>query len=395
MRSRWNRYVLAAGALALTLTQAACDSKMVVNPGEGAPTVTILAPDADAMVSGVSFVVRVTATDDDGVDRVEFWRDDDAPIVDGTAPYEVRFVTLTLPAAPIEVSVRAVDALGNATSVSIPVNVAGRTVTQLTNDVNDDRNPAWSPDGTRIVFQADRDGAQTDLWRMDANGGNQARLTTDVNEDMRPAFSPDGNWIAWDSDRAGTFDVWIMPVATGEVDAENRTFGNNDDVEPVWSPGGTTLFFASSRGAGDFNIWAQDVGTGDDVQITAFNGDERAPALSAAGTMLAFTSPLNFAVPHVYTKTIGELEVTPLTGDVGFTEADPVWLDDGALLFSRSGGLSATVWIKAAMDPESAAAQATFGTGTVGDGGAAWHPDGDRIAFHSDRSGNLDIWVVE
>jgi Tol biopolymer transport system component len=393
--SRLNRCVLVTCALIAALAQAACDSKVIVDPGEGAPTVTIVSPLADATVSGVSFVVTVTATDPDGVDHVEFWRDDEPAVVDDTAPYGIRFVTLTLAAGSFEVSVKAVDALGNATTLSIPVTVAARTLTQLTTDVNDDRDPAWSPDGTRIAFQADRDGAQTDLWIMDADGGNQTRLTTNVNEDMHPAFSPDGNWIAWDSDREGTFDVWIMPLATGEADAENRTFGNNDDVEPAWSPGGTMLYFASSRGAGDFNIWSQDVGTGDDAQITALSGDERAPAIAAGGSLLAFTSAVNFTVPHVYTKTIGEVEVAPLTGDIGFTESDPAWIDDGALLFSRSGGLGGTVWIKAAMDPEGAAAQTTFGTGTVGDGGAAFSPDGDRVAFHSDRGGNLDIWVVE
>lgn len=395
MPSRLNHAALTACALMLALALAACDSKVIVNPGDGAPTVTIVAPDADATVSGVSFVVTVNATDPDGVDRVEFWRDDLPAITDTAAPYEIRFVTLTLPAGAISISAKAVDALGNETIVSIPLTVAARTLSQLTTDVNDDQHPQWSPDGARIVFQADRDGAQTDLWIMDASGASQTRLTTDVNEDRHPFFSPDGEWIAWDSDRAGTFDVWIMPLATGEIDAESRTFGNNDDVEPVWSPNGTYLYFASSRGAGDFNIHRQEIATNDELQITALTGDERAPALSAGGTMLAFTSALNLSVPHVYTNVIGEIEVTPLTGDIGFTEMDPAWIDDGALLYSRSGGLSSTVWIKGANDPEGVASQVTFGTGTVGDGGAAWHPDGDRVAFHSDRGGNLDIWVVE
>ena len=44
---------------------------------------------------------------------------------------------------------------------------------------------------------------------------------------------------------------------------------------------------------------------------------------------------------------------------------------------------------------EAVPVQVTFGTGTVGDGGATWSPDGSRIAFHSDRGGNLDIYVIQ
>lgn len=373
-----------------------CDSKIIVEPGAGAPTVTFLTPSDGDPVSGVAFDVQVSATDDDGVTRVEF-RLGDAPVAtDTSAPYTARVLTLTLPEdLPITIRAEAFDTLGNSTVKSLSLTVAARTLTQLTTDVNDDSHPAWSPDGMRIAFQADRNGAQLDLWTMDADGGNQTRLTSDVNEDRHPAFSPDGNWLAFDSDRAGTFDVWLMPLATGEADAENRTFGNNDDVEPCWSPGGAELFFASSRGTNNFDLYRQDVATGDTSLLVSFANDDRAPAVSPDGLSVAFSSGLDFATPHVYTLRLGEVGVTPLTGDVGITEADPAWAPGtDTVLFSRSTGLNTTVWLKTE-DPEEAAAQVTFGAGTTGDGGVAWHPDGKKLAFHSDRSGNLDIWLME
>jgi Tol biopolymer transport system component len=40
-----------------------------------------------------------------------------------------------------------------------------------------DWNPAWSPDGTQIVFRSDRAANGTQIWKMDANGSNQVQLT--------------------------------------------------------------------------------------------------------------------------------------------------------------------------------------------------------------------------
>jgi TolB protein len=387
--------LLLLGAAAL----GGCDEKALVLLDRTAPEIEISSPDPDATVSGVAFQIAVDATDDEGVDRVEFRVDGASPQTDTTAPFSATIVTLaTVSGAQLLVRAEAFDAAGNSASATVLVEVAPRSVERLTDDVGDDMNPAWSPDGTRIAFQSDRNGAQFDLWVMNANGSGQTRLTQDVNEDRNPAWSPDGNWIAFDSDRAGGYDVWKLPVATGEMDAVALTSANNDDIQPAWSPDGTSVYFSSSRGVNaDFNVWRMLAG-GDDLatttQATAFPEDDTAPAVSPAGGVLAFASPLNFVTNHIYTMEIGEVQVFPLTGDVGFTEVDPAWSPDGSVvLFSRSEGLDSNLWVMplGALVP----VQVTFGSGVVGDGGAAWSPDGDRIAFHSDRDGNLDIFVVQ
>ena len=48
---------------------------------------------------------------------------------------------------------------------------------RLTNDPSIDWNPAWSPDGTQIVFRSDRSPDGTELWKMDADGSNVVQLT--------------------------------------------------------------------------------------------------------------------------------------------------------------------------------------------------------------------------
>jgi Tol biopolymer transport system component len=374
---------------------AGCDDK-VLHLDDTPPEVSISAPVDGADVSGVSVRVDVSATDDVGVDRVEFRVNGGAPIVDDTAPWSAVVVTLTEAAdATLVIAVEAFDAAGNSVSDATTYTVLPRTTTRLTNDPNDDLNPAWAPDGSRIAFQAKRAGDQFDLWAMDPDGSDAQQLTADVNEDRNPAWSPDGLSIAFDTDRMGTFDVWMLPVAGGEAAAESLTFGNNDDVEPAWSADGQDVYFASSRGSvPNFNIWRVGAGGGVPVQITSFDEDDTAPAVSSDGRMLAFVSTLNLGTAHVYTMAIGVAGVTPLTGDPGYVESEPTWIPQSDVVaFSRDDGIDANVWFQSLGGDTPL--QGTFGAGSLGDGGAAWSPDGTKLAFHSDRDGNPEIYVIE
>jgi Tol biopolymer transport system component len=193
----------------------------------------------------------------------------------------------------------------------------------------------------------------------------------------------------------GTFDIWQLPLAGGEAAAGPLTFGNNDDIEPAWSPDGSEIYFASNRGtAANFNIWRAPEGGGTAVQVTSFDEDDTAPTLSSDGGWLAFASTLNLGTAHVYTMQLGTVGVTPLTGDVGFVETEPTWIPgSNVVVFSRDDGIDSNVWFQALGGD--APLQATFGAGTLGDGGAAWSPDASKLAFHSDRDGNPEIYVIE
>ena len=95
-----------------------------------------------------------------------------------------------------------------------------------------------------------------------------------------------------------------------------------------------------------------------------------------------------------FTRDVDAPGVEALTGDTGFTEADPAWSPGGeAILFARSEGTDSNLWVVPNVGTNPV--QVTFGAGVVGDGGPAWSPDGAKVAFHSDRDGNLDIWVME
>jgi len=72
------------------------------------------------------------------------------------------------------------------------MNPDGTDQTRLTfNTANDDTNPVWSPDGSKIAFASNRDG-NFEIYVMNADGTEQTRLTTDPGWKTNPAWSPDG-----------------------------------------------------------------------------------------------------------------------------------------------------------------------------------------------------------
>jgi hypothetical protein len=69
------------------------------------------------------------------------------------------------------------------------VNADGSGLVRLTNNGFSDDAPAWSPDGTKIVFHSNADG-DYEIFVMDANGGNRTQLTHNTRGDSVPDWQP-------------------------------------------------------------------------------------------------------------------------------------------------------------------------------------------------------------
>jgi len=107
----------------------------------------------------------------------------------------------------------------------------------VTNHPANDRDPAISPEGTKILFRTDRDG-NDEIYLMNADGTNPIRLMNDPQQDYAPSWSPDGTEIVWVRQTPG------LPPVMHVMNAD----GTNDHVvgrglNPQFSPDGSKIAF--------------------------------------------------------------------------------------------------------------------------------------------------------
>ncbi|NDV42588.1 TolB family protein [Flagellimonas sediminis] len=91
----------------------------------------------------------------------------------------------------------------------------------------------WSPDGSTLVYCAERNG-NYDIYTIDVNGGEETRLTSTAGLDDGPEYSPDGKFIYFNSYRTGHMQLWRMKVDGS--DPEQLTFDENSNWFPHVSP---------------------------------------------------------------------------------------------------------------------------------------------------------------
>ena len=193
-----------------------------------------------------------------------------------------------------------------------------------------------------------RSGETTDLKYVWVDrAGNQTALLEQADQYRDASVSPDGRWLAFDRDTTGGSDLWIRDLGRGVTSRftfEPATQASN----PHWSPDGRRVLF-SARSSGSLDLMLKDAsGTREAEVLLATKDDDLASDWTADGTHVIYSSRENETGWNVW--------ALPLSGD---RKPFPVARTRFSELF-----------------------------GTVS-------PDGKFIAYFSDESGQMEVYVQE
>lgn len=125
-----------------------------------------------------------------------------------------------------------------------------------------------------------------DIWIVQPGGGEAAAITRHLKSARRPRWSPDGSRIAYQAIEEGSQLLWIYDLVTAQSQRISRhTFF---DLHPAWHPDGERLVYASDSTGKGFDLWEVDLATSLHWRLSDHAGDETDPAWSADGRDLVY-----------------------------------------------------------------------------------------------------------
>jgi Tol biopolymer transport system component len=203
-----------------------------------------------------------------------------------------------------------------------------------------------------VVLAVPRGPSQTekDIWTADDDGDNAIRLTRSKAEEFSPVWSPDGSRIAYRVETADTPpDIWVMN-ADGSGNRNLTRTPRYTEWGPTWTPDGRRIVYSyddndDTRGGLGMNLWIMnaDGSNKQPFHRDPWRSDEYAEFSPDGRSVVLISFSTTFAIFRLDANGHNKRRITPLAHNNSFPR---------------------------------------------------WSPDGSMIAFHSDRDGNQEAYVM-
>jgi len=176
------------------------------------------------------------------------------------------------------------------------INADGSKLRQLTKDENGACQPAWSPDGKKLVYVSPCSGKndqfiKSSLSIFDLDSGEVTQLRKVPGGDFEPAWSPDGTKIAFTSLREGFMAVYVLNLADQVVTRLTDLSGMFQSRQPAWAPDGKHIAYTVKRSA-ILRIWTMSSDGTNQMQLPRNSGGSASdylPAWSPDGSFILFS----------------------------------------------------------------------------------------------------------
>lgn len=251
--------------------------------------------------------------------------------------------------------------------------------------------PAWSPDGERIAFLASDRGACS--IRLTGLLPGTVRTLAPCQDAIRGgglSWSPDGEALVFSQrDSAGRFGLHRLEVASGRQQALwLPPKDSNGDTAPRIAADGR-LAFLRNRAIGIEDIWlAESWDAAAPAPRRLTEGNSVISALSWMGDQLLMSRSRDGGLPQLWllNPDSGALQVLPATAEASHASADA----QGQRLVFSLRHRQVDLWLA----PLAGGAETPLLGSTRRDWAPAVSPDGQRLAWLSDRSGSAELWLA-
>jgi tricorn protease len=290
------------------------------------------------------------------------------------------------------------------TNAVYTIPVKGGIPARLTWHSASDRTLGWTPDGKQVLFASSREsGSQrfSQLYTIAVSGGLATKLPVPYGE--FGAISPDGTSLAympktrdfrtWKRYAGGMApDIWLFDLQTFE--SENITSNNANDAHPMWV--GNTLYYLSDRDDHKrYNIWAYDLQDKSHRQVTNFTDyDIRFP--SVGGENMVFEAGGRLYLMNLANETWKEVDIEVVSDSYTLRERSvnvsryiqsaSLGRDGNRVLFEARGDVFS-------VPAEHGAIFNLTRTSGVAERFPSWSPDGDKVVYWSDNSGEYELYL--